>query len=248
MEQDLSLQCGSAMKKLGVVVLACHGRKHEQHLPDELNPSLQIDWDKAILVDMDPFSQPDIKADLSSKAALTLFPPSTVDLLLPIYCNFHVYGKWNSPNRIFFESATLWLRPGGRLVIIMPEDGLALKAPRGGKLATTKFKKVLSHLPAKAIDTQLNLIITAYLAETTAAGRRRVSLEVTSRFAGCQQALAALSSSIFAAQASDIKQAEEHMSVFAEKVQDLTRGGLQRVSAPDLVRKSAGPECMVFSR
>ena len=123
----------------GLVLQLCHGHMHDVQSgpkwPAYMNKRYaraeKLDLSRVIRVDVNPMAFPDVVADLTKQVDTDAIPvrPGSVSLILSMYCMSHVYGTWRRPNNVFFRAAAKWLRPGGRLVVAMPLQGLDMPIP-----------------------------------------------------------------------------------------------------------------------
>jgi hypothetical protein len=99
----------------GRLLLACHGRLYEGERagewPHYVDRAAMTAWlkktdRKAFMIDRNPFVDPDATADLTRRAVtVAAVRTASVGLLLPMHCDYTVYGTWSHPNAPFFAEA-----------------------------------------------------------------------------------------------------------------------------------------------
>jgi hypothetical protein len=131
--------------------------------------------------DKNPFVLPDVVADLTEPCE-SAFRRASVDLVLPMHCFFGVFGTWDAPNQRIFDAAAAWLRPGGVLLVVLPDASLGVESAAAG------FAR---RLPAalRGSGSSAQPIVDALGRAEDASERRRVREQVARALPGAGRAL-----------------------------------------------------------
>lgn len=244
------------------LLLLCHGKLHETRLPRHMIDSIEVDWAKAVTLDMNSLSLPDVSASMLDKAVVALIPAGSIGLMVPVYCDSEVYGSWNAPNPVFFRAAVRWLRSGGHVVVVLPSNALHDRKTEERIRSAQEVTETLfeARLPPSLKQHEVWPVIEALDRAKTSADRKVVFESLSTRFPPSRPAITWLRRRYahipFHASTKEKKKPKKaatrrpsdaaKRAEFANRVSIMTAGNLIRVTGAALVKKGSG--AIVFRR